>query len=203
MATVKVKCRFCAQTSPVMKHGHSPRGIQRYRCLACKRSFLLDYAYEACKPGVKEKIVDMAMNSAGLRDTGRVLNVGYNTVLRTLKNSNQGKWPPFHLMRRISNWFAKSMNNGRLSGIKRTSDGCGTRGSLGLNELLLMHLGNETAKHLSSSNVCWLPLPSISSVRMTSVSTRQTYHAKNTLWANAIHRESSGLIALCALGWSV
>ena len=57
----------------------------------CKRSFLLDYAYEACKLGVKEKIVDMAKNSSGLRDTGRVLKVGYNTVLRTLKNSNQGK----------------------------------------------------------------------------------------------------------------
>ena len=91
MATVKVECRFCSQTDSVMKHGRNPRGIQRYRCLACKRSFLLAYAYEACKPGVKEKIVDMAMNSAGLRDTGRVLKVGYNTVLRTLKNSNQDK----------------------------------------------------------------------------------------------------------------
>ena len=43
------------------------------------------------KLGVKDKIVDMAMNSSGLRDTGRVLEAGDNTVLRTLENSTQGK----------------------------------------------------------------------------------------------------------------
>lgn len=62
-----------------------------FRCLDCKKSFQLDYAYEARKPGVKEKIVEMAMNSSGVRETGRVLNVSYNTVLSTLKNSRQGR----------------------------------------------------------------------------------------------------------------
>jgi transposase-like protein len=38
------------------------------------------------KPGVKDKIIEMAMNSSGVRDAGRVLKVAYNTVLRTLKN---------------------------------------------------------------------------------------------------------------------
>ncbi|BAX51523.1 hypothetical protein PDPUS_2_00930 [Photobacterium damselae subsp. piscicida] len=33
----------------------------------------------------------MAMNSSGVRETGRVLKVGYNTVLRTLKNSHRSK----------------------------------------------------------------------------------------------------------------
>lgn len=53
--------------------------------------FQLTYTYEARKPGVKDKIVDMALNGAGVRDTARVLKVGINTVLRTLKNSTQGK----------------------------------------------------------------------------------------------------------------
>ncbi|MGU3239249.1 IS1-like element ISPda1 family transposase [Photobacterium damselae subsp. piscicida] len=85
MATIDVKCRFCNQAEQVRKYGTNPRGAQRYRCFDCNRTFLLDYAYEACKPGVKEKIVDMAMNSLGVRETGRVLKVGYNTVLRTFK----------------------------------------------------------------------------------------------------------------------
>ncbi len=109
-----------------MKHGRNPRGIQRYRCSECKRSFLHDYAYEACLPGVKEKIVDMAMNGAGLRDTGQVLKVGYNTVLRTLKSANQGKEPRSRLMTRILNSFAKLTSSGRLSEIKRINAGCGT-----------------------------------------------------------------------------
>ena len=91
MATIQVKCRFCRQHKAVRKHGKGVAGHQRFRCLDCKRTFQLEYAYEASKPGVKDKIVEMAMNSAGVRDTGRVLKVAYNTVLRTLKNSLQDK----------------------------------------------------------------------------------------------------------------
>ena len=88
MATIQVNCRFCNQTESVRKHGFGNAGFQRFRCLHCKRSFQLDYGYEAYKPGVKEQIVEMAMNSSGVRETGRVLKVGYNTVLRTLKKSH-------------------------------------------------------------------------------------------------------------------
>jgi transposase-like protein len=48
--------------------------------------FQLTYTYEARKPGVKDKIVDMAFNGSGVRDTARVLKIGINTVLRILKN---------------------------------------------------------------------------------------------------------------------
>jgi len=34
---------------------------------------------------VKEQIVDMALNGSGIRDTSRVLGIGKNTVLSTLK----------------------------------------------------------------------------------------------------------------------
>jgi transposase-like protein len=91
MATIQVKCRFCNQTDPVRKHGIGNGGLPRFRCLSCKRTFQLEYRYQACKPGVKEKIIDMAMNSSGVRETGRVLNIAYNTVLNTLKNSPQDK----------------------------------------------------------------------------------------------------------------
>ncbi len=91
MVTVQVQCRFCTQTKSVRKHGTGSAGFPRFRCLDCNKSFQLDYAYEARKPGVREKIVEMAMNSSGVREKGRVLNVSYNTVLSTLKSSRQGK----------------------------------------------------------------------------------------------------------------
>ena len=87
MATIQVNCRFCNQTESVQKQGIGAAGFQRFRCLDCKRSFQLDQAYEAYKPRVKKQIVDMAMNSSGVRETARVLKVGYNTVLRTLKKT--------------------------------------------------------------------------------------------------------------------
>lgn len=90
MATLTVHCPRC-QSARVYRHGKTPAGHARYRCPACPHVFQLTYTYEARKPGVKDKIVDMAFNGSGVRDTARVLKIGINTVLRTLKNSTQGK----------------------------------------------------------------------------------------------------------------
>ncbi len=75
----------------INRHSKPPAGHVRYRCPVCPHVFQLTYAYEARKPGVKDKIVDMAFNGSGVRDTARVLKIGINTVIRALKNSPQGK----------------------------------------------------------------------------------------------------------------
>ena len=82
---MEVKCRFCSQTASVRKHGTSSSGARRYRCLDCKRSFLLDYRYKAWAPGVQEKIVSMALDGAGVRETQRQLEIARNTVSSRLK----------------------------------------------------------------------------------------------------------------------
>ena len=89
MAIIEVACRYCGQTEQVSRYGKVHAGHQRYRCMNCKKNFQLEYAYEAHKPGVKDRIVDMAMNGSGVRDTMRVLKIGINTVIRTLKNSSR------------------------------------------------------------------------------------------------------------------
>ncbi|KYP82241.1 transposase [bacteria symbiont BFo1 of Frankliniella occidentalis] len=53
--------------------------------------FQLTYTYEARKPGIKELITQMAFNAAGVRVTARMLKIGINTVIRTLKNSCQSE----------------------------------------------------------------------------------------------------------------
>ncbi len=86
MASVTVHCPRC-DSDEVYRHGHSTSQHERFRCRSCKRVFQLTYTYEARKPGVKDKIVDMAHNVAGVRDTARTLKVGINTVIRALKSS--------------------------------------------------------------------------------------------------------------------
>lgn len=86
MATVTVHCPRC-DSDDVYRHGLSPTKRERFRCQCCCRVFQLTYRYEARKPGVKEQIVDMAHNGAGVRDTARTLKVGINTVIRVLKIS--------------------------------------------------------------------------------------------------------------------
>lgn len=84
-----MKCPFCERTDAVKKHGLVNTGHQRYRCQSCRRTFQLDYAYRACLPGMKEQIVDLAMNNAGIRDIARALHISIDAVVRTLKNSRR------------------------------------------------------------------------------------------------------------------
>jgi len=46
---------------------------------------MLAYRYKAYNPGIKEQIVEMAINGSGIRDTARVLKINKNTVISTLK----------------------------------------------------------------------------------------------------------------------
>ena len=84
MATIAVQCRYC-DSELVYKHGHARSGEPRYRCRNCQRSFQVAYRYEGNKAGTPEKIVEMAMNGSGVRDTSRVLGVSITTVIAHLK----------------------------------------------------------------------------------------------------------------------
>ena len=87
LAVIEVKCRYCSEAT-VVKNGLSPNGTQRYRCRSCGRCFQLNYRYHAHQPGMAERIVDMAFNGSGVRDTSRVLKISQNTVIRRLKKLN-------------------------------------------------------------------------------------------------------------------
>ncbi|WP_425326528.1 IS1-like element transposase [Spirosoma utsteinense] len=43
------------------------------------------YTHKAHEPGIKERVIDMALNGSGIRDTARVLKINMNTVMSTLK----------------------------------------------------------------------------------------------------------------------
>jgi transposase-like protein len=83
----EILCPEC-QSNRITHSGRNEHGEQRYRCQATDcptKTFMLTYRYRACEPGIKEKIIDMAINGSGIRDTGRVLKINKNTVIQTLK----------------------------------------------------------------------------------------------------------------------
>ena len=87
MTFIAVRCPHC-DSAQIVKRGKTHRGTQRYLCqnTACARgSFLLDYRNRGCLPEVKQQIIDMSLNSSGVRDTARVLRISTNTVLSELK----------------------------------------------------------------------------------------------------------------------
>ena len=87
MATIKVTCPICG-TEDVVRHGTLPKGEQRFRCRntdCTKNTFILNYTSLGRQPGIADKIINMAMNASGIRDTARVLGISPATVIGTLK----------------------------------------------------------------------------------------------------------------------
>lgn len=72
-----------------MKSGKNAHNTQRYRCQnneCATQTFMLKYRYKACESGIKKIVVEMAINSSGIRDTSRVLGIHKNTVISILKS---------------------------------------------------------------------------------------------------------------------
>ncbi|MGX9728595.1 MAG: transposase-like zinc-binding domain-containing protein [Candidatus Electronema sp. VV] len=86
---IEIKCRYCG-AEDLVKNGLSENGTHRYRCNKCKKSFQHDYTYNAWKPGVKEQIEMQTLNSGGVRDISRNLDISKNTVISELRK----KIPP-------------------------------------------------------------------------------------------------------------
>lgn len=89
MIKISLECIHCKSVD-VIKAGKNktpsnPDGTQRYKCKSCMKIFQKDYKHLARLPSVKEKIIEMAINSSGIRDTARVLCIGKDTVTRVLK----------------------------------------------------------------------------------------------------------------------
>ena len=87
MVLIPVLCPACGHNK-ISKRGKTENGKQRYFCQhpECSvKTFILDYDYNGYLPEVKKKIIDMAINGSGIRDTARVLEISPTTVINELK----------------------------------------------------------------------------------------------------------------------
>ena len=86
MTLTPVKCPKCKETK-VSKNG-TENGVQRDFCRnqECPiKSFMFDYIYNGCKPGIDETIIDMTANASDISDISRVLKVSECKVSSILK----------------------------------------------------------------------------------------------------------------------
>jgi transposase-like protein len=93
MVYSKVLCPHCGSDNVVL-HGKNTSGKQRLLCRneeCSHKTFQLEYTYNAYNPGVKQQIVEMAINGSGTRDTGRVLGVSKDTVTAVLKKQKNSQ----------------------------------------------------------------------------------------------------------------
>ena len=85
-----ITCTHC-DSDDIVKNGHSENKTQRWFCNKCRKSFQLEYRYNAWRPGVKQQIVELTMNSSGVRDISRTLKINKNTVISELKKNSKRK----------------------------------------------------------------------------------------------------------------
>ena len=76
-------CPHCANDD-LVKNGKRG-GVQRWYCKKCKKFFQYKYKYNAYNKGVKDQIINLTMNSSGIRDVSRILQISKTTVLSVLK----------------------------------------------------------------------------------------------------------------------
>lgn len=85
MVLLSLQCPKCNGSENVRKNGHSTSGHQRYQCTDCRHTFQTDYSMKGSEPGMHEKIVAMAMNDSGCRETSRVLGISFKHDTSALK----------------------------------------------------------------------------------------------------------------------
>jgi transposase-like protein len=81
-----ITCPHCGGDD-LVKNGHRKYGTQCWRCNNCKKYFQFEFRYNARKPGIKEQIIELTMNSSGVRDISRTLKINKNTVIAVLKKN--------------------------------------------------------------------------------------------------------------------
>jgi transposase-like protein len=88
MAIIPLHCPHC-QGTDLSRFGKTSLGKQRYACNnpECPhRTFTLEpHTYRGRRQEVKGKILEMAMNGSGVRETARVLGISTSTVIKELK----------------------------------------------------------------------------------------------------------------------
>jgi len=79
-------CPRCSSVS-IVKNGKTAQRKQRYLCKCCRRQFIRDYANLGCVKAVRDLVVPLTINGAGIRDIERVLFLSTNTILKTLREA--------------------------------------------------------------------------------------------------------------------
>jgi transposase-like protein len=92
MVQITIVCPYC-KSDDIVRQGKNKNGIQVYRCRnkkCLKTKFQLEYKNKGWYPDTTEKIVKMAINGSGIRDTARVLGISHSTVIARLKKRETG-----------------------------------------------------------------------------------------------------------------
>ena len=75
-------CHHCGEKNSVRKHGIARTGVQRFYCMACKRSFQDKYIYHSCEDKIIKKVKSEIDNGISYVDISRKFGIELRLVHR-------------------------------------------------------------------------------------------------------------------------
>jgi transposase-like protein len=90
MAKIEIICQNCTNKN-IVKSGFSRNRTQLYKCNDCLKRFQINYKYNAYNLDLEERITTCMHSGVGVRATGKVLKIAYNTVLNFLKKTKKSE----------------------------------------------------------------------------------------------------------------
>jgi len=91
----RINCTYCNSSNIIRKGLRNNK--QRFYCKDCRKSFQLEYIYQAYKVETNTLVKSLLKEGCGIRSIGRILNISSKTVLsRLLKIGNQIQIPYFN-----------------------------------------------------------------------------------------------------------
>lgn len=88
-----MNCNKCNRKC--IKNGFQNNGKQRYYCKTCKLNQQKSYSYQAWKQDTNSSIYTLLINSCGIRDISRILEISKNTVSKRILKIAQFVRAPF------------------------------------------------------------------------------------------------------------
>lgn len=83
MCYEKITCPHCSSFN-LKKNGKTSNKKQKYLCKDCRKQFITNYTYQGCRVFIRSLILKMTLNSSGIRDISRVLQISTNTIQKHL-----------------------------------------------------------------------------------------------------------------------
>lgn len=80
------RCSKCVDGGRIVKNGKTKKGIQRYKCQICLKTFVEEYSYQAYGNGINNQIKLFVKEGLGIRSISRLLNISPKTVLSRIKH---------------------------------------------------------------------------------------------------------------------
>ena len=70
----------------LVNNGKTANKKQKYRCKEGGQAFITNSRYQGCRPFIRALILNLTLNSSGIRDLARVLQISTNTVQQRLRD---------------------------------------------------------------------------------------------------------------------